>query len=172
MGAHKHGIFGATPVDLLHGFCSGLFKNVLSITMSILMKIYGIVVFETIEERMSRMPRFPSVAGYSNVRFPNGTMLIIVFVLHQTGLSRFIDSPENISSMQSGNSSLGCGIGMHSKDYATLLVQLGMCLQTHLNLPIYSFLTDSTLRSTHPQHLIRQSILAVVSVYMEIRRAV
>ena len=70
-------MFGATPVDLLHGFCSGLFKNVLAISMSILVNIYGIECFAEIEERMARLPRFPTVAGFSEVRFPNGMLLLM-----------------------------------------------------------------------------------------------
>ena len=90
----------------------------------------------------------------------------------ELGLSKFIESPENISNMRNGLSSLGCGIGMHSKDFATLLVQLGMCMMSSITVSSYTSHNTKGLGGIPPQIVISKSIFAVVSLYMEIRRSV
>ena len=75
MGATTHLAYGATPMDLLHGWCAGLVKYMLAISLCILLvasgENYG-QVFAVIEERMGHMPRFPESPGFSKTKFFHG----------------------------------------------------------------------------------------------------
>ena len=83
-GPFTAGIHCSVPMDLLHGWCAGLFKNVLAASLAILLKIggdsYG-PVFATIEKHMSTIKRFPTCAGFSTTVFKNGLYHIVSVIL-------------------------------------------------------------------------------------------
>ena len=94
-----------------------------------------------------------------------------VFLCIYSGLSPFMESEESLKSLRSGQSTLGCGLGYHSKDYATLLMQLGICLMTKID---GSDITSGTglTRNLKPVETIARAIFACMSCYMELRRYV
>ena len=72
-------------MDLLHGWCAGLFKNVLAASLAILLKIVGDrygPVFATIEKHMSSIKRFPTCAGFSSTVFKNGKYQIVCTIVN------------------------------------------------------------------------------------------
>ena len=72
------GIHVSTPMDLLHGFCAGLFKTVLAASLSVLLKIGGgdyYSLFTGLEVKMRRMKRFPTISGFAGIFFDKGKIL-------------------------------------------------------------------------------------------------
>ena len=78
MGGAISNCFGATPLDILHGWCAGIVKYVLHISLCILLVVSGdnyVNTFSVIEERMARIPRFPSAPGFAKTKFNHGICL-------------------------------------------------------------------------------------------------
>ena len=67
-------------MDLLHGFCAGLFKTILASSIAILLKVggegYGLL-FSSIEDIMKSMKTFPRLSGFAGTVFKNGNLLLV-----------------------------------------------------------------------------------------------
>ena len=79
MGSASSLAYGATPMDILHGWCAGIMKYMLSISLCILLVVTGesyAQVFAVIEERMGHIPRFPESPGFAKLKFLHGMHFI------------------------------------------------------------------------------------------------
>ena len=80
-----------------------------------------------------------------------------------------MESPAFLKGLNGGQSTMACGIGLHSKDFATLLMQFGVCLMT-----IGPYTVDMTGSSKtagmRPYKIIVRAIHACISAYMDLRR--
>ena len=76
------GINTCIPLDLLHGFCGGVLKNVLFFLLAILIKCNPKSDYRsrmtTLSERMANMPTFPNVPGFAKAKFQQGILILYV----------------------------------------------------------------------------------------------
>ena len=83
-GDLTYGINSIVPVDLLHGFCGGVLKNVLFFFLAILIKCNPKSDYRdrmtTLCERMANMPRYPNVPGFAKTRFQQGILILYVLL--------------------------------------------------------------------------------------------
>ena len=172
MGPSRNRIHNATPMDLLHGWCAGVFKNVLATALAILLKTsgenYG-VVFSEIEMRMRSMKRFPTCAGYAQSVFKNGSykMFVWLFVTLRIGISDFVSTRQHRVALLGTSCSLTVGLGYHSKDFATILVHLGFALMTTVD---HTRQGNNLVHGINARQLIVKTIFAALACYMELRR--
>ena len=160
-------------MDLLHGFCAGLFKTILASSIAILLKVggegYGLL-FSSIEDLMKSMKTFPRLSGYSRSVFKNGKQLTVsVLLTFRLGISDFVSTASRRKSLLEGTTTLSVGLGYHSKDFATLLVHFAFALMGGVHLPrVY----DPAVKNLHPLPIIIQCIFACITCYSELRRRV
>ena len=160
-------------MDLLHGFCAGLFKTVLASSIAILLKVggegYG-TLFTSIEDIMKSMKTFPRLSGYSRSVFKNGVYIAgSVLLTVCLGISDFVSTASRRKSLLEGTTTLSVGLGYHSKDFATLLVHFAFALMGGVHLPrVY----DPAVKNLHPLPIIIQCIFACITCYSELRRRV
>lgn len=80
-GPSRSGVHNASPMDLLHGWCAGVFKNVLAGALAIILKSEETLKgnqIARIEGRMASMKRFPTCAGFAPTVFKNGAYKMIL----------------------------------------------------------------------------------------------
>lgn len=73
MGSQTAAAYGATPQDLLHGWCAGIIKTTISGIITLLLNFSHGDEIATLESRMRALPVFPIVPGFERTKFRDGT---------------------------------------------------------------------------------------------------
>ena len=170
MGYQPYGTYGSVPMDLLHGWCSGIIKSMLQYTLSALNNMEGIRggvayrPFTCLENRMNKMPRFPYIPGFCPTKFNHG-------------VSELLNSGDKKRNLASGGSSMSCGGGYHSKHLVTMYLHMIMCCSTDNSVaPNYQIQLQyksggsKKLLSVNPLQIILKTAYIVLSTYFELRR--
>ena len=155
MGHNGNSALQATPADLLHGWCAGLVKTVLSMSLSVLLAVTGSRysdAFAEICRRMANMPRFPNVAGFAVTKF-------------NSGVSNFVSTTSHRAALKTDRNTLICGLGLHSKAYVTMLFHFALAF-----LPGGLPGLPTIASGQDPVHIVAYSIFVTISTYMEVRR--
>jgi len=86
------------------------------------------------------------------------------------GLSKFVGTPAHRKSFLEGNTSLETAFGIHSKDFMTMILHIGMCMTSKLPRIPNSALSSEESSSINPTALMQSTLYSVVYMYMQLRR--
>ena len=154
------------PIDLLHGWCSGILKNMLYFALTVIVKfdpddnVHNRLA--TLSAKMSQLPIFPSVPGFGNVKF-------------HKGISKLMKSNDFVSSLNSGDSTMTCGGGYHSKHLVSMLLHILLCIgwdgQILSNAQVkFKSEDESKCATVHPLQVLSKTVYNALSVYLMCRR--